>query len=94
MVRGTNQVLPGHFCCLRSTLRLLRTAAMTDLGERILRLSEVKAKVGLGHSVIYERMERGEFPRSFSIVGTKAKGWLLSEIDEWIRERAGRREAA
>jgi prophage regulatory protein len=67
---------------------------MTDLGERILRLSEVKAKVGLGHSVIYERMERGEFPRSFLIVGSKARGWLLSEVDAWIRSRASSREAA
>jgi prophage regulatory protein len=66
---------------------------VTDSGERILRLDEVKAKVGLGHSAIFDRMNRGEFPRSFSIVGTKAKGWLLSEIDQWIRERAGSRRA-
>jgi prophage regulatory protein len=67
---------------------------MTDLGERILRLSEVKAKTGLGHSSIYDRMDGGEFPRSFLIVGTKARGWLLSEVDAWIRDRAGKREAA
>jgi prophage regulatory protein len=60
----------------------------SDSGERILRLAEVKHKTGLGHSAIYVRMEQGEFPRSFLIVGTKAKGWLLSEIDQWIRDRA------
>jgi prophage regulatory protein len=67
-----------------------------DSGERILRLPEVKRKTGLGHSAIYVRMELGEFPRSFLIVGTKAKGWLLSEIDQWIRDRAaaGRRGRA
>jgi prophage regulatory protein len=64
---------------------------MNDLGERILRLPEVQQKTGLKHSSIFDRMERGEFPRSFSIVGSKAKGWLLSEIDEWIRQRAATR---
>jgi prophage regulatory protein len=70
-----------------------QTAVEPTLGERILRLPEVKQKTGLGHSAIFDRMERGEFPRSFSIIGTKAKGWLLSEIDEWIRQRAATRKA-
>jgi prophage regulatory protein len=62
-------------------------------GERILRLPEVEQKTGLKHSAIFDRMEKGEFPHSFSIIGTKAKGWLLSEIDEWIRQRAATRKA-
>jgi prophage regulatory protein len=72
----------------------VKNSTMTDLGERILRLPEVERKTGLKHSAIYDRMERGEFPHSFLIVGTKAKGWLLSEIDAWIRSRASSREAA
>jgi prophage regulatory protein len=62
--------------------------------ERILRLGEVMAKTGLKHSAIYEAMERGAFPRSFLIIGTRAKGWLSSEVDAWIRERAAQREAS
>jgi prophage regulatory protein len=63
------------------------------LGERVLRRAEVESKVGLKHSAIYVAMERGEFPKSFPL-GSKARGWLQSEIDAWIRERAAQRKSS
>ena len=62
-------------------------------GERVLRRHGVEQKVGLGHSSIYELMARGLFPKSFPL-GPKAVGWLESEIDAWIRERAAQRKSS
>ncbi|WP_249481734.1 AlpA family phage regulatory protein [Burkholderia multivorans] len=59
---------------------------------RILRMREVQAKVGLGRSSIYERIDEkhprydATFPRPVSL-GAAAVGWIESEIDEWIAAR-------
>jgi hypothetical protein len=38
---------------------------------------------------MYKYMADGEFPRSFSVGrGSNAKGWLLSQINEWIAMQA------
>lgn len=52
----------------------------------ILRLPEVKTRVGLSRSAIYLAVSREEFPRPIRL-GARAVGWLESEIEEWIRER-------
>lgn len=58
--------------------------------ERILRKSEVLAKVALSHPTIY-RMERaGNFPRRLRLGGNSC-GWLASEVEAWINERAAER---
>ena len=56
-------------------------------GERILRLPDVQARVGLSRSAIYERMARGDFPRAVSLGGYKAVGWRSTEVEEWIASR-------
>jgi prophage regulatory protein len=56
---------------------------------RLLRLPEVIARVGLKRSAIYQRMNDGRFPRSRSL-GPKCTVWVEAEIDEWIRDIAGR----
>lgn len=60
--------------------------AMANL---ILRLPEVKVRVGLSRSAIYLAVSRAEFPRPVQL-GARAVGWLESEIDEWIRGRVER----
>ena len=60
---------------------------MTD---RILRLPEVKASVGLSRSTIYLRIQEGSFPKPISL-GARAVGWLESDIENWIGERIGKR---
>ena len=50
---------------------------------KVLKLSEVVAKTGLSASSIDRKEKDGDFP-SRKILGTRAVGWLDSEIDEWI----------
>ena len=56
------------------------------MANRIQRLPEVKIKTGLQRSTIYQLMAAGEFPKSISL-GSRAVGWIESEIDDWIARR-------
>ena len=58
---------------------------------KILRLKDVQLKTGLSKDTILEWEQFGNFPRRFKL-GPRAMGWLESEIDEWIAERAASRE--
>jgi prophage regulatory protein len=59
------------------------------MSTSILRLPEVKLRVGLSRSAIYLAISREEFPRPVQL-GARAVGWLESEIEDWIRERVRR----
>ena len=48
---------------------------------RLLRLPEVMERVGLSRSTIYDRMERGTFPKSHKW-GPRIVVWNEDEIDE------------
>ena len=61
--------------------------------QHILRLPTVKAITGLSRSTIYLRMSEGSFPRQVSL-GSRAVGWLASEIDHWIEEKLASRNQA
>lgn len=61
------------------------------MSDWILRLPEVKERVGLSRSAIYAAISHGEFPRPVSL-GARAVGWLNSEVENWLKERANRRE--
>jgi prophage regulatory protein len=56
---------------------------------RVLRRREVEAKVGHGHSWLYDKVRSGEFPEPVEI-GKHSVGWLESEIDAWIASRPRR----
>jgi len=51
--------------------------------QRLVRLAEVKQRVGLSRASIYKRMSEGKFPKSRSL-GARCVVWIESEIDEWI----------
>lgn len=53
--------------------------------DRLIRLPEVMARVGLRRTAIYQRMREGRFPRSRSL-GPRCTVWLEAEIDAWIRQ--------
>ena len=55
----------------------------TASGNRLLRLPEVMARVGMKRSAIYQRMSEGKFPRSRSL-GPKCAVWVEAEINAWI----------
>jgi prophage regulatory protein len=52
-------------------------------GQRLLKRTEVEARVGLGTSTIYRRMEQGTFPRPRHLGGGVVR-WLEADIIDWI----------
>jgi len=52
----------------------------------ILRLPEVKGRVGLSGSSIYLAISKGTFPTPISL-GARAVGWLESEVEAWLSGR-------
>lgn len=62
----------------------------SDGRSRMLRMSEVKARVGMSQTTIYARIKKGTFPKQV-LMGTLA-AWLESEIDEWIAARVSARD--
>ena len=59
--------------------------------SRLIRLPEVKHRVGLGRSTIYRWMAEGRFPKPVRL-GGYAVAWPEQEIAEWIAGRMGNRE--
>jgi len=53
----------------------------------ILRLPDVKEMTGLCRSSIYSRIADGIFPKQFSLGGSRAVGWLESDIQDWIQQQ-------
>jgi prophage regulatory protein len=58
--------------------------------KRILRIRETESRVGLKKSAIYDLITKGEFPEPVPL-GLRAHGWLESELEAWIDERAQQR---
>ena len=54
---------------------------------RILRRPEVELRTGLSRSAIYALMAKQKFPAAIPLT-EKAVGWLESNIETWIAERA------
>ena len=54
--------------------------------DRLLRRSEVEAKVGFGKSALYKKMREGSFPHPVNI-GSKAVRWRESELLTWMNSR-------
>lgn len=56
---------------------------MTPEPDRLLRLREVTALVGLGSSTIYRKLAAGEFPQPVRL-GPSSVRWRESEVQRWI----------
>jgi prophage regulatory protein len=52
----------------------------------LLRRKDVQSITGLSRSTIYFRIAEGSFPKPISL-GSRAVGWLASEIEEWVAAR-------
>lgn len=61
--------------------------------DTILRLPDVRRKVGLGTTSIYELMAADEFPRSIPL-GARLVGWSANELDAWIERQKSKRDVA
>lgn len=62
------------------------------MAREILRLPQVKARVGLSRSAIYRLVSTGDFPRPVQL-GARAIGWVDLEVDGWLESRAANRPA-
>lgn len=67
------------------------SSAIQTLDRRLLRLPEVRQRVGLSRSEIYRRIRRNEFPKAISL-GPKTSAWDASELDRWIADRIAARD--
>lgn len=54
--------------------------------SKVLRLPEVRARIGLSRSQVYLMIKRGEFPPPIKI-GARASAWMESDVDAWLAER-------
>jgi len=58
---------------------------------KILRLKDVMITTGLSRSTIYCYISGGIFPKSVTL-GSRAVGWVESEVLEWIIARIRERD--
>lgn len=54
--------------------------------RRLLRLPEVKQKVGLSRTAIYRLIAEGQFPRQVCI-GPRTVAWCQDDLEAWIEQR-------
>ncbi len=59
---------------------------------RILRLPDVMQRLRISRSLIYAKIQAGEFPKPVWL-GGNSRGWLESEIEAWLADRVARRDA-
>jgi prophage regulatory protein len=56
------------------------------MSERIVRPPEAEVKTGYSHSTIKRLVRAGKFPKPIRLAGGRAKGWLESDLDQYIRQ--------
>lgn len=61
--------------------------------SKILKLPDVMAATALSRSSIYDFVKRGIFPAPVKL-SERAVGWLASEVDGWLEQRAQLRGGA
>ncbi len=61
------------------------------LPDRILRERETEWLTGLSRSTRWRLAREGKFPKPVN-PSPSSKGWLLSELKQWLKERAQARE--
>lgn len=58
---------------------------------RLIRRSEVRERIGLSTSTLYEMIAAGDFPSPIPI-GRQAVAWIESEVDAWIEQKIKQRD--
>jgi len=54
--------------------------------KAVIRLPEVKARTGISRASIYSFEKQNKFPKRVKL-GSRAVGWIESEIEAWIEAR-------
>lgn len=60
---------------------------------RLIRLTDVQRKIGMGRSWVYAKVAEGTFPQPVNF-GGRAVAWVESEVDAWIRNQIASRKAS
>lgn len=60
----------------------------------IYRERDLHAVTTLSRKAREDAMKAGTFPRAISLTDQKARGWLVSEIEDWLEARKAARDAA
>lgn len=56
--------------------------------KRIIRRPQVRERINVSNSKLYEMVAKGQFPKPFVIIpGGRAVGWIEDDVDAWINER-------
>ena len=63
---------------------------MEKTKERIIRKPELLSIIGLSDPTIWRMEKDGKFPKRLRLGGNSC-GWLESEVDDWLKERAAER---
>lgn len=79
----TQLVVPRHNIKQRHPAKNKHPAPTTKNQSRLIRLPEVKDRVGLSRSTIYARIKTNDFPPPVRL-GEKSVAWLESSIDDFI----------
>jgi prophage regulatory protein len=53
-------------------------------------MREICERTNMGETFIRAEIAKGRFPPGFKL-GERARGWLSSDIDNWIADRAAKR---
>lgn len=70
-----------------------RVGPQFDPSATLIRMPEVVAIVGLARPTIYKLMKQkqGTFPQPVQLSSSEARGapvaWVLSEVQDWVRQR-------
>jgi prophage regulatory protein len=54
--------------------------------DRILRMKQLPEIAGIGRTLIYELVRKGDFPKAVRL-GERARGYRESEILAWVESR-------
>lgn len=60
---------------------------------KVLRKREVAERLGVSIMTLWRWEKKGTFPRHISL-GSGSVGYLETEVDEWLQEKAESRDAA
>ena len=60
-------------------------------GVRIYRRKELLELLGISATTLYDWIEHGGFPKQISL-GRNSVAWLQSEVDQYLEERARKRD--
>lgn len=59
--------------------------------QLFIRLPEVRQKVGMSKSYIYDLISQDKFPKPVK-VSSRISCWVTAEVDQWVQEQIDGRE--